>query len=179
MTKRIHRKVHKLPTFVFVKTQMRTQTDVHFLKVWETERNLHHKWLPLKITKETLTFERCFLPKAVLSNASLLYMTRSDVFVCEAERNKNICHWTKYISVSLPKDYLHGSHDWSQFEPLFQPLYLKCHTSLTHNFFLKTVLTGKQHCPRVTNRNHWTGFSNSYILLYTLLLFHNNLKMRL
>ena len=71
---------------------MRTQTDVHFLKVWETERNLHHKWLPLRITKETLTFGRYFLPKAVLSNASLLYMTRSDVFVCEAERNKNICH---------------------------------------------------------------------------------------
>ena len=31
---------------------MRTQTDVHFFEVWETERNLHLKWLPLKITKE-------------------------------------------------------------------------------------------------------------------------------
>ena len=71
---------------------MSTETDVHLLEVWETERNLHNKWLSLKITKETLTFERCFLPKAVLSNASPLYMTRSDVFVCEAERNKNICH---------------------------------------------------------------------------------------
>ena len=77
---------------VFVKTRIRTETDVHFLEVWETERNLDHKWLPLRITKETLTFERYFLPKAVLSNASLLYMTRSDVFVCEAGGNKNICH---------------------------------------------------------------------------------------